>query len=488
MRPRIALICTVWGTEFSDFFCQYCLATLLSPTNLPRACNDYDFTLLLYTLAPDLDRIRAHPNFRKLATLIDIQPVAMETLPAAARSGHWIQWHHALLSSDQFNAFILLIPDCLYANNALPQIADALQSKDIIFYCIPQVSIEPLLDPLKSALKPIDGDPPGGYLDFSEQDIASLFVKYINPRYAVALHKPDYFVTHPEYILRPGKDQIEIHELTCHALAVSSRAKSMSYAFNPLSDFPNKAFLGLLAIGVEYTFKYFEQYYRWPSSRMQLSRHTTLASWSYSFFERGITEYNNTKTRIAVSGLSAVGQSRAAVSDPRVVYTRAAFEFYATLYTVYSGPAGECPAAVRQAIALAMSLPGFRKRAMALGGPVTVFLPVADEAAAMLEAIYATNDPALLFGFLLMHVIPGRLTLKRGQAFMLEPITGEPAYRRRFRIADAALTESVSGPVTGRVASAASFVNDNVVTYTTSIHYGPAPADFIKLLRTSRPA
>src|ERR1700722_8448967 len=121
MRPQIALICTVWGAEFSDFFCQYCLATLLSPTNLPRACDDYDFTLLLYTAEPDLDRIRAQPNFRKLSELIDIQPVLLETLPRPARSGHWIQLHHALLKSNQFDSFILLIPDCLYANNALPQ-------------------------------------------------------------------------------------------------------------------------------------------------------------------------------------------------------------------------------------------------------------------------------------------------------------------------------------------------------------------------------
>jgi hypothetical protein len=487
MRPRIALICTVWGAEFSDFFCQYCVATLLSPSNLPRACKDYDLTLLLYTAEADLDRIRTHPNFRKLSALVDIEPILLETLPRAARSGHWIQWHHALLKSDQFDSFILLIPDCLYANNALPQIADAVQSKDIVFYCIPQVSIEPLLAPLRSALKPNDGDPPYEYLDFSEQDIASFFVKYINPRYAVALNKPDYFVTHPEYVLRPSKDQIEIHEITCHALAVSSRAKGMSYAFNPMSEFQNRAFLGLLAIGVEYTFKYFEQYYRWPTLGMQLSRHTTLASWSYSFFERGITEYNNTKTQIAVSGLAAAAQSRAKVSDPRVTYTRATFEFYATLYAIYAGPSNGCPPAVSRAIALAMSLPGFRKQAMALTGPATILLPAAEEAAAVLEALYGANDPGLLFRFMLMHVLPGRLRLKQGQAFILEPIAAEPAHRRRFRVADAALTETLSKEVTGRVASAASYVNENLIAYTAAIRYG-ATQDFVSRLSAERPS
>src|ERR1700722_4785250 len=65
MRPRVALVCTVWGAEFCDFFCQYSLATLLSPTNLPRAGDNHDLTLLLYTTKQDLGRIEAHPNFRK---------------------------------------------------------------------------------------------------------------------------------------------------------------------------------------------------------------------------------------------------------------------------------------------------------------------------------------------------------------------------------------------------------------------------------------
>ncbi len=473
MRSPIALVCTVWGTEFCDFFCRYCLATLLNPANLPRACAADDFTLLLYTTKDDLEHIRAHPNFRKLAGLIDVKPILLETLPPGARTGHWIQWHHALLSSGQFAAFILLIPDCLYANDALPQIADALRQNDVVFYCIPQVCIEPLMAPLQQALKPVEGEPGCSYLDFSEQDIAGLFVKYVTPRYAVALDRPDYFVTHPEYILRASKGQIDINELSFHALAVSSRAKSISFALNPMSDFP-KAFLGLLAVGVEYTFKYFEQYFRWPASGMQLSRQTTLASWSYTFFERGLSEYNDTKTEIAVSGLAASAQRRTSISDPRFKYIRAVFAFYATLYAIRSGPAASCPPAVRQAIALAMSLPGFRKIMMGLAGPVTIIIPTSDDVLTVLEALYGTNDPQRLFKFFLMHVMPGRLMLKHEQAFILEEITDQPAHVRRFRVVDPALIESLSAAVTGQVASHATYVNDDLIAYGVNMHYGPA--------------
>ena len=157
MRTRIALVCTVWGAEFTDFFCQYSLATLLSPTNLPRACTAHDFTLLLYTGEDDLARMQAHANFRKLAALVDIKPVFFADLPPTARSGHWIQWHHALLSSDEFSSFILLIPDCLYANDTFQQIADALEDNDVVFYCIPQICLEPSLPFLNDATRCVPG-------------------------------------------------------------------------------------------------------------------------------------------------------------------------------------------------------------------------------------------------------------------------------------------------------------------------------------------
>jgi hypothetical protein len=481
MRTRIALVCTVWGTEFTDFFCQYSLATLLCPSNLPSACAKYDFTLLLYTSQDDLGRMRAHQNFRKLATLVNVSPVFLDTLPPGARAGHWLQWHHALLSLDQFSSFILLIPDCLYANNALPQIAEALDDSDVIFYCIPQVSIEPLMPSLHSALQSAQEDCPYSYLDYSPVDIAGLFVKFINPRYAVALHRPDYFVTHPEYILRGSDGKVEIHEITCHALAINNRAESISYALNPMSESPKTAFLGLLAVGVEYTLKYFEQYFRWPSLGMRLSRHTALASWSYSFFERGITEYSKTTTEITISGLGAATQRRTAVSNPRVKYARAAFQYYATLYAIHGSPAARCPPKVRNAIALAMSLPGFRKLAMGRDGPLTILIPDSDNASAVLDVLYELGDPQLLFKFMLMHAMPGLLMLKAGQAFVLEHGAAHPACHPRFRIADAALTESLSAAVTGYVASPATYLNDRLISYTATINYGSAH-DFVQRL------
>jgi hypothetical protein len=479
MRTRIALVCTVWGPEFTDFFCQYSLATLLSPTNLPRASATYDFTLLLYTLEDDLARMRGHRNFRKLATLVNIRTVLIETLPSGARRGHWIQWHHALLSSNEFSSFILLIPDCLYANDAIEKIAQSLETNDIVYYCIPQICIEPVLSYLDGASHVSEGENPYSFLDFHRLDIASIFVKYINPRYAVALDRPEFFVTHPEYVLHAAKDNLQIHEITCHSLAVSNRARAVSYTLNPSSKSVTIGFLELLAVGVERTLKYLEQYYRWPSHGMMRTRHATLAGWYYSFFESRATDYSNTKTDITVSGLQALAQQRTSVTSSRVKYARNSQEYYAAFYAIYSGPANNCQPEVRRAMALAICLPGFRKAVMSIGRPFTIILPVCEQAIPILDILYGLGDPRQTFRFLLMHVVQGRLMLKVGQTFVFERTAGEPSYRPRLRVIEPELARYLSNSITGEIQAQPTYVTDDVIAYIAKVQYG-SPHDFVQ--------
>ena len=479
MRPRISLVCTVWGAQFTDFFCRYALASLLTPTNLPEASAAYDFTLLLYTSEDDLLRMQGHPNFRSLSEIVEIKPVLLETLPSGAWRGHWIQWHHALLNTNEFSSFILLIPDCVYANRAIAQIADLLNTKDIVYYCIPQVCLEPTLPYLDSIIQGAKDPGAASQLDLSDLDIASLFVRYVTPRYAVAAQKPTYFVTHPEFALQAKQGKIEVHELTCHALAISNRAKNVSYTFNPNTPSAEIGFLGLLAVGVEYTFKYFEQYFRWASSNMQLSRYSTLASWSHHYFAYGASEYSGTTTQVSVSGLAASALERQSGVNGRTKYGKAILEFNAALFAIYACLPGSCPEDVRRAIALAICLPGFRKAAMSERRPLTLLLPISGDVTGILETIYTIGDPQRVLRLLLMHALPGRLLLKVGQSFVFEQVPGQPAYRPRFRVIEAELSHSLSDIVTGRVSSPATMLTDDLIAYFVDIRYG-APDAFVK--------
>jgi hypothetical protein len=279
-------------------------------------------------------------------------------------------------------------------------------------------------------------------------------------------------VTHPEYVLHVAKGRIDIHELTCHALAVSSRAKAVSYTFNSASTSANIGFLKLLAVGVEYTLKYFDLFYQWPSLRMLSTRFKSLASWSYNFAAFGPDEYSKTKTDIAVSGMTATALQRTPVTSSHASYARVSLQYRAAFYAVYSGSALNNRPEIRRALALAMCLPGFRKALMRTARPFTIVLPVSDDTDTILNDLYGQNDLRQLFEFLLIHVIPGRLMLKVGQTFVFERTGRQSPYRSRFRIVEPELASSLLNHVTGQVQSTPTYVSDDVIVYTATIRYG----------------
>jgi hypothetical protein len=466
-KERVALVCTVWGAKFLEIFCDYSLASLLAPSNLPWAAEAFDVTFFIYTRQADIGQLQAHENVRRAAELVEVKFVPVETLPDAARHGHWIQWQHALLNTPGFSAFVLIIPDCVYANSLLQKVLGALATKEIVYYTLPQVCVELILPRLRPERAQTQSY---CLLDLSEAQIIKLFVEYINPKHAVAIYKPDYFVTHPEYVLAASKGRLELTELACHPLAVSRKAAALSYTFNPTEESPSTAFLEILGISCEFTVKYFEQYFRWRSDRMDLSRSSNLASWSYTFREPGAIEYAATKTDLALSGPEAVSQKRTEIDKPRVVYANVSALYQAALFSLYLTARG-CAPDVKRFIALAMHMPGFRKAIMDAGLPLTVVLPLGREPVQMLRHLYALRKQKLLIEFLLMHVVRGKVILKRGQHFVLngpeEPRSGAAL----LRIVDPSLASQVKTGITGRMVSEPVYVAHNVIAYQARLNY-----------------
>ena len=123
---------------------------------------------------------------------------------------------------------------------------------------------------------------------------------------------------------------------------------------------------------------------------------------------------------------------------------------------------------------------------MNLDVPMTVLLPISDDASTVLNLLYDLPDPKHLFEFMLMHVVPGRLILKVGHTFALQlAVAKQTPYPPRFRIVDPAFAESEPTGITGQIASSGVYLNDNLITYTASITYGPADAFVNKLAEKS---
>jgi hypothetical protein len=464
----------VWGANFLELFCEYSLASLLAPSNLPWAATSYDLTFIIYTREADVAQLQIHTNVRRAAELAKVEFVFIENLPAGALQGHWIQWQHALQRFEEFWGFVIVIPDCVYSNTLLSKVFGSLELNDIIYYSLPQVCLEPIGQRLNALRQDPAGEQTNSVIDLSEQQILNLFVEYINPKHAVAMYKPDYFVTHPEYVIAASKSKLELIETACHPLAVSSRVKNLSHTFNSTAEKAKIDFLEILGISCEFTLKFIEQYFRWPSDRMDLSRSSNLARWFNHFRQSGANQYGETETEIALSGSDALSQKRRAVTKPRLVHANAVALYQSAFCDLLSVSEIGCQREVRQFITLAMHAPGFRKAIMAQEIPLTIFLPLSFEPVEILNYLYKLGQPGALINFLLTHLSPGKLFVKHGQPFVLNLSKQGRYSRTRFQAIDQAMATHLPDAVTGKIASHPYHPTNDLVAYLTTMKYGSA--------------
>ena len=81
MRP-IDFCVVFWGPEFRDYFLEFCLASLMSPNNIPVLENREDSRFLICTTREDWECLQTHALFRMLTRTI--QAVWLELPPARA--------------------------------------------------------------------------------------------------------------------------------------------------------------------------------------------------------------------------------------------------------------------------------------------------------------------------------------------------------------------------------------------------------------------
>jgi len=197
-RKSIALICSVWGADFTNFFCRYVVPSLLASENLPNVARRYDVSLLLYATAADFAAMEADAGFKEVKRLVAVRFIGIEAF-VGSPINHWTFWQHGVAEfKEAHDAFVMLIPDAVYANDALARIADALESHEVVYYSIPQACRELLPAALEHAFTRATGNSAGRILDLSCQQLAELLVRYINPKHAAGIDRPEYFLTPPE--------------------------------------------------------------------------------------------------------------------------------------------------------------------------------------------------------------------------------------------------------------------------------------------------
>jgi hypothetical protein len=151
MRP-IDFCVVFWGREFREYFLEFCLASLLSPNNIPVVENRTDSRFLICTSREDWDCMQNHPLYRVLAQTI--QPVWLELPPDSAGETkiQRMSMGHKLIAElmharKAYGSFIY--PDTIFADGIVAEAQHLARSgKKVVLANCPRFANERLLTEL----------------------------------------------------------------------------------------------------------------------------------------------------------------------------------------------------------------------------------------------------------------------------------------------------------------------------------------------------
>ncbi|KAB2919050.1 MAG: hypothetical protein F9K29_07470 [Hyphomicrobiaceae bacterium] len=414
----MALVCLVWGEEFADFFTRYCIRSLLEPHNIPLVSREQDVTLLLYTDRATQDFLGRCDSFNALSRFAKVELRPLEQLPATARTNHWIPWQHAVAGRNRdFDLFLVIIPDCVYAAGCLGTIIDALKEHDTVYYRLPQVCRETVAVDLDGLRRVDDHE----YISFTSLQAVELFIRHVNPKHAAAACSGTFFINHPEYAIQLSPKSMVVSETASHPLAARSSTRGVSYTFDALSPGAKTCYLEILGVSAEPTLKFVEQYYRWPKLHRDHSRLMNLGSWASNFRDASNAAYCRSATHIALDHGRVVEQHRGQVKRAKTKFINATLDYLAVATRIYERASQFPEATAAEYIALVMAAPGFHRYLRRLQCGFTVVLPKTEsrfeEVVEKIESHPAAKE--VLRRFLFLHVVAHRLPIVPGHAIFL---------------------------------------------------------------------
>lgn len=418
MKLRVALVCLVWGETFADFFARYCVGSLLEPQNIPLVSREHDVTLLLYTDRATWEFLDRCDSFRSLCRFARVELLPLEQLPATARTNHWIPWQCAVAGRNRdFDLFLVVIPDCVYAAGCLGAVIDALKEHDTVYYTLPQVCRETVAGEL-DGLRRVDGHE---YISFTPLQAVELFIRHVNPKHAAAACSGMFFINHPEYAIQLSPRSMVVSETGSHPFAVRSSTRSVSYTLDALSPEARTCYLEILGVSAEPALKYVEEYYRWPKLYRDHSRLMNLGRWAWTFRDASNAAFSRSATHVTLDQGRALRQRRGPVKRAKTKFINATLDYLAVATRIYERAREFPDAAAAEYTALAIAAPGFRRHLRRLQSGFTVVLPrTGGRFREVVKAI--ERHPAakqILRRFLFLHVVAHQLPITPGHAVFL---------------------------------------------------------------------
>src|SRR5277367_2963882 len=151
LRPFYFIV-AVWGERFTDLLLNFCVASLLSPNNIPALLNSGN-KFLVATTDEDWERMQSQPIFQLLEQYIDPVFIRIPPCPSGANKylhmgiGHKLATHMAF--DDRAYAAVLT-PDMMVSDGTVAALQrHAVNGIQVVLTAALRFGEEPLFEHLK---------------------------------------------------------------------------------------------------------------------------------------------------------------------------------------------------------------------------------------------------------------------------------------------------------------------------------------------------
>ncbi len=138
-----------WGEEFRGYFLEFCLASLLSPQNIPALANRTDSRFLICTTREDWDSMQAHVLFRRLTQIIQIVWLELPPARVAEAKMQRMSQGHKLIAETMHEGRAcgsFIYPDTVFADGVVAEAQQLAQSgKKVVLANCPRFANEQFL-------------------------------------------------------------------------------------------------------------------------------------------------------------------------------------------------------------------------------------------------------------------------------------------------------------------------------------------------------
>ena len=186
MRP-LYFINVFWGEEFTDYFVDLALRSLLFPGNLPEVRNKADSRLVICTTAEDRARLERIPAFARAAGIVPVKWVPLAAPAAQGRKYLAMSAAHqqaAELTYKRGAIGVFVTPDAMFSDGSVRTLEKKI-GEGCVCLLAPalRIGLEPFLAGLQRHQGYVRGDPDSPPV-LTGRDLARLALDAMHPETA----------------------------------------------------------------------------------------------------------------------------------------------------------------------------------------------------------------------------------------------------------------------------------------------------------------